>query len=57
MLRAQGFDAKADLLAQLVAPNLAVGGGLAAGEPVTSTGVPPACGAPARLITDDCIRP
>jgi hypothetical protein len=57
VLAAYGFDAKKDLLAQLLALNLAVAAKEKAGEPVTPPGIPPAYPDPASLITPDCIRP
>ena len=57
VLAAYGFDAKQDLLAQLLALNLAVAARLDRGEPVTAPGVPAAYPNPAALITEDCIRP
>ena len=57
VLAAYGFSARKDLLAQLLELNLAVAAKEKAGVPVTAPGVPPAYGDPAKLITDDCIRP
>ena len=57
VLAVYGFSAKKDLLAQLLELNLAVSAKEKAGEPVTAPGVPPIYGDPAKLITDDCIRP
>lgn len=57
VLAAYGFDAQQDLLAQLLALNLAVAARLDRGEPVTAPGVPAAYPNPAALITEDCIRP
>jgi hypothetical protein len=57
VLAAYGFDSRADLLAQLLALNLAVAARLEAGEPVTAPGLPPGFPDPARLITPDCIQP
>ena len=57
MLAAYGFDAKKDLLAQLLELNHAVAAREKAGEPVTAPGVPPSYGDLSPLITDDCIRP
>jgi hypothetical protein len=56
-LDAYGFSADDDLLAQLLALNLAVAARIEAGEDVTSPGVPPVYPDAASLITDDCIRP
>lgn len=57
VLKAYGFDPKADLLAQVLALNQAVAAQIAAGQPVTAPGVPPSFPNPEALITDDCIRP
>jgi hypothetical protein len=57
VLTAYGFSAKQDLLAQLLDLNLAVARQIEKGEPVTAPGLPPTFPDPARLITDDCIRP
>ena len=57
VLAAYGFDAKKDLLAQLLELNLSVAAREKQGQPVTAPGVPPGYGDPARLITGDCIRP
>ena len=57
VLAAYGFDPRADLLAQLLALNLAVSAREADGLPVTAPGIPPGHPDPARLVTDDCIRP
>ncbi|MDQ3330748.1 MAG: hypothetical protein M3552_08845 [Planctomycetota bacterium] len=57
VLAAYGFSAKKDLLAQLLALNLDVAGRIERGEAVTAPGIPPSYPDPAKLITDDCIRP
>jgi hypothetical protein len=57
VLAAYGFDAKKDLLAQLLELNLAVAAREKAGEKVTAPGAPPDYPDPAKLITDDCIQP
>lgn len=57
VLDAYGFDAKKDLLAQLLELNLTVATAEKAGKAVTAPGVPPSYGDPAKLITDDCIEP
>jgi hypothetical protein len=57
VLAAYGFDPGADLLAQLLALNLAVAARLDAGEPVTAPGLPPGFPDPAKLVTLDCIQP
>ncbi len=60
VLRAYGFSARKDLLAQLLELNFAVAACEKAGEPVTPPGIPQsyldAGGKPEALITDDCIR-
>ncbi|HET6250963.1 MAG TPA: DNA methyltransferase [Tepidisphaeraceae bacterium] len=57
VLAAYGFDARKDLLAQLLQLNLTVAAMEKQGKPVTAPGVPPGYGDPAKLITDDCIKP
>jgi SAM-dependent methyltransferase len=57
VLAAYGFNAKQDLLSQLLSLNLAVAQKLERGEPVTAPGVPPSYPDVQNLITDDCIRP
>lgn len=57
VLSAYGFSPKGDLLAQLLALNLDVAGRIDEGRDVTPPGVPPCYPDPARLVTDDCIRP
>ena len=57
VLAAYGFEEKKDLLAQLLALNLAVSQREKSGEPVTAPGVPASYGDAAGLITEDCIRP
>lgn len=61
VLKAYGFNAKNDLLAQILELNLDVAAREKAGEPVTVPGIPQsyldAGGKPEDLITDDCIRP
>ncbi|MFB3891441.1 MAG: DNA methyltransferase [Phycisphaerae bacterium] len=57
VMAAYGFDASKDLLAQLLALNLAVAGRIARGETVTAPGVPPDYSNQKSLVTDDCIRP
>ena len=54
---AYGFRAKKDLLAQLLALNLAVAAKIEKGEPVTAPGVPKNYPDPKKLVTEDCIRP
>ena len=57
VLAAYGFNPKKDLLAQLLDLNRSVSEKEKAGDPVTAPGVPADYGDPARLITEDCIRP
>jgi hypothetical protein len=57
VLAAYGFNAKQDLLAQLLSLNLAVAQKIERGEPVTAPGLPPSYPNPQNLLTDDCIRP
>jgi hypothetical protein len=57
VLAAYGFDAKKDLLAQLLELNLTVAAMEKGGKKVTAPGVPPSYGDTKKLITDDCIRP
>jgi hypothetical protein len=57
VLAAYGFDAKKDLLAQLLELNLAVAAKEKAGEKVTPPGVPPSYGDAKKLLTEDCISP
>ena len=57
VLAAYGFDPHADLLAQLLALNLAVAGRIEAGESVSAPGLPPGFPEPAQMVTLDCIQP
>jgi hypothetical protein len=57
VLDAYGFDAKKDLLAQLLELNLTVSAREKQNLPVTAPGVPANYGDPGPLITEDCIRP
>jgi SAM-dependent methyltransferase len=57
VLAAYGFDAKKDLLAQLLALNLEVAAKIKAGQPVTAPGIPPGFPNAAKLVTTDCIQP
>ena len=57
VLAAYGFDAKQDLLAQLLALNLAVAARIERGESVTAPGLPTGFPEPEKLVTEDCIRP
>ncbi len=54
---AYGFDAKKDLLAQILELNLAVAAKEKGGERATAPGVPPSYGGASKLVTVDCIRP
>lgn len=56
VMAAYGFDPSGDLLAQLLALNLAVAARIDAGQAVVGPGVPPAYPDPAALVSDDCIR-
>lgn len=56
VLSAYGFDAKKDLLAQLLALNQEVAAKIEKGDPVTAPGVPKGYPEPAQLVTEDCIR-
>ncbi|MBC7852101.1 MAG: class I SAM-dependent DNA methyltransferase [Pirellulaceae bacterium] len=57
VLDAYGFSPRKDLLAQLLELNQAVAARIEAGETVIAPGIPPGYPDPARLVTDDCIRP
>ena len=57
VLAAYGFDAAGDVLAQLLALNQQVAGRIAAGEPVTSPGVPAGYPNAAELVSEGCIQP
>jgi hypothetical protein len=57
VLAAYGFDAKKEVLAQLLALNKEVAARIEAGEPVTAPGVPASYGDLAPLITADCVKP
>ena len=52
-----GFNAKKDLLAQLLALNLEVAGKIERSEPVTAPGLPKNYPDPSKLLTEDCIQP
>ncbi|MFA7006122.1 MAG: type IIL restriction-modification enzyme MmeI, partial [Verrucomicrobiia bacterium] len=56
VLAAYGFNAKKDLLAQLLALNQEVAAKIEKGDPVTAPGVPKGYPDPAKLVTEDCIR-
>jgi hypothetical protein len=57
VLTAYGFNAKRDLLAQLLALNQAVAVKIEKGTPVTAPGVPPIYPDAKKLVTEDCIQP
>jgi hypothetical protein len=57
VLEAYGFEAKKDLLAQLLELNLTVAAREKNGKPVTAPGIPARYGDAKKLVTDDCIRP
>ena len=57
VLAAYRFDPEKDLLAQLLSLNSDVASREKQNLPVTAPGVPPTYSEPARLITQDCIRP
>ena len=57
VLTAYGFNAKKDLLAQLLALNQEVAAKIEKGEPVTAPGVPPNYPDAKKLVTADCIKP
>ena len=57
VLDAYGFNAKKDLLAQLLALNQEVAAKIERGETVTAPGVPPNHPDAAKLVTADCIQP
>ena len=57
VLAADGFIAKKDLLAELLARNQEVATKIEKGEPVTAPGVPKNYPDAKHLVTEDCIRP
>jgi hypothetical protein len=57
VLAAYGFDAKGDLLGQLLDLNLQVAARIEQKQSVTAPGVPASYGDGAKLVTADCIRP
>ncbi len=57
VLTAYGFNPKQDLLAHLLALNLAVAAKIERHESVTAPGLPPGFPEPEKLITGDCIKP
>ena len=56
VLTAYGFDAKKDLLAQLLALNQEVAANIERGSPVTAPGVPKNYPDAKKLVTEDCIK-
>jgi hypothetical protein len=57
VLTAYGFNAKKDLLAQLLALNQQVATRIEKAEPVTAPGVPKNYPDAKKLVTEDCIQP
>jgi len=57
VLAAYAFNAKKDLLAQLLALNQEVAAKIEKGEPVTPPGMPANYPDAKKLLTEDCIRP
>jgi hypothetical protein len=57
VLAAYGFDAKTDLLAQLLELNLTVSAMEKQGKTVTGPAVPKSYGDAGKLVTEDCVRP
>jgi hypothetical protein len=57
VLAAYDFNAKKDLLAQLLAPNLEVAAKIEQGEAVTAPGVPRHYSDAKKLVTADCFQP
>jgi len=57
VLKAYGFSAKHDLLAQLLELNYSVAKRIQANEEVVGPGVPPSYPKPEMLVTEDCVRP
>jgi SAM-dependent methyltransferase len=57
VLTAYGFNAKKDLLSQLLALNQEVATKIEKGEPVTAPGVPKNYPDAKKLVTEDCIQP
>ena len=57
LLAAYGFDAKKNLLQQLLGLNLSVAERIDRSKSVTAPGIPPDYSTPDDLITEDCIRP
>ena len=56
VLAAYGFNAKKDLLAQLLSLNQQVAAKIERGEPVTAPGVPKNYPDAKKLVTEDCIK-
>jgi hypothetical protein len=54
---AYGFNAKRDLLAQLLALNQEVAAKIEKGSPITAPGVPKHYPDAQKLVTGDCIKP
>jgi hypothetical protein len=57
VLAAYGFNAKQDLLAELLALNQEVAANIEKGSPVTAPSVPKHDPDSKELVTEDCIRP
>jgi len=57
VLTAYGFNAKKDLLAQLLALNQELAARIEKGETVTAPDVPKNYPEPKKLVTQDCIHP
>jgi hypothetical protein len=57
VIAAYGFSAKKDLLDQLLQLNLTVAARIASNQAVVAPGIPPNYPDPAKLLTEDCIRP
>ena len=57
VLAAYGFNAKKDLLAQLLVLNQQVAAKIERGKPVMPPGVPKSYPDPKKLVTEDCIQP
>ncbi|MFM1920254.1 MAG: hypothetical protein RLZZ303_1888 [Candidatus Hydrogenedentota bacterium] len=57
VMRAYGFSAKKDLLAQLLELNREVAGRIERGEAVTAPGIPAGYPNPESLVSEDCVRP
>jgi hypothetical protein len=57
VLTAYGFNARKNLLAQLLALNQQVASRIEQGDPVTAPGVPKSYPDAKKLVTEDCIKP